>query len=294
VDVTIADADLDTVPARPHNGDPELAVVSEPLPSHLTTMSAWSAEVGYHHTAVLSWQRRPGFPAPVGQFRRASGGTPTHVYNRSDLAAYLSAGHTAHGLPVIEEPLPDDLVTLAKWARDIGRRLATVRGWRAELDFPRPVAMVHGVHAAYQLAALAAYLTDPRRAGYPVDQPLPDGLTTLDAWAADIGFAPSTVRSWSHERDFPAPVAGRGRQSVYRRADLDAYRKAGSSADQCLPAGLTTLADWAVSIRRSPNTVRGWIAERDFPAPVAGRGRQSVYRRADLDAYRNRIGLPLR
>lgn len=279
--------DVDGRLTQRDDASPRLPVMTEPLPSHLTTIRTWSAEIGYAHTAVLRWQRQPGFPAPLAQLRRASGGRMAPVYNRADLAAYLAAGHTVHGLPLIDEPLPDRLITLALWADDIGYSPATVQNWASERRFPPAAAMLHGSQAVYRRADLAAYLADPRVSGYPPDQPLPAGLTTLEDWATAIGYAQGTVQSWTVERNFPAPVAKRGRQRVYNRADLDAYHQ------QSDPR-LMTLNAWAAAIGRSLGTVQEWSRLPGFPEPVATRGGRQVYRRSELGSQLPWTGRPRR
>jgi hypothetical protein len=124
--------------------------------------------------------------------------------------------------------------------------------------------MLHGKQAVYLLADLKTYLADPQVSGFPPDQPLPDGLTTLADWAATIDRSPATVRGWIAERYFPAPAGRRGRQRVYSRAELDEYVKSNP---------------WAAAIGRSPPIVQAWSRMPGFPRPVGMRGAQRVYRR---------------
>jgi hypothetical protein len=226
-----------------------LPVIAGGLPDQLTTLSAWTADTGLPSGTAHRWSKDSGFPAAVALLRGRPG-VPPRVYRRADLEAFRGQRQPAgRQLPMLAGALPAGLTTLDAWAADIGFAPSTVRNWSHERAFPAAAAM-HGRHRVYRRSELDQYRS---LAGFPPGRPLPAGLTTLDAWAADIGFAPSTVRNWSHERAFPAAAGMRGRTKVFRGSDLEAYMRGQrvclrANPDVSLPSGGRRRARRTISI----------------------------------------------
>jgi hypothetical protein len=196
-------------------------------------------------------------------------------------------------LPLIGEPLPDDLVTLAGWAAEQGTTREAIAHWPQRPGFPAPVGRLsrYGKTRVWRRPELEEFRARWAQATRP-----PAGLVTLRAWSDEIGRSHRAVANWRSQAGFPQPsgriASGKGSWPyVYQRADLQAYLAGRPRTFRDpLPDGLVTLTAWAASVGKSASAARRWREVPGFPEPAGrasqrGGGNPYVYRQADLAAF---------
>ncbi|HXL95677.1 MAG TPA: hypothetical protein VN969_42700 [Streptosporangiaceae bacterium] len=129
------------------------------LPPGTTTLRRWAAQHGRTYDCLRRWRRRDGFPAPAGELPprgRHGGGRGELLFDELAIDEWLA------GQADLESPerfdlaslglVPDDRITLGRFAALIGLARATVTQHRDRPGFPSA-----GADGAYPAGDLLDY-----------------------------------------------------------------------------------------------------------------------------------------